>query len=59
MDGLIDSHQWASKIETQRFLFGKPELKIRKDARTINNKTSLRVMSLPLKVSSFLRWIAR
>ena len=59
MDRPIDSHQWASKVEAQRLLSGKPELKIKNDAQTAKEEPALRVISLPHKVSSFLRWIAK
>jgi hypothetical protein len=57
MEGPIDSHQWASKIELQRFLSGKPDLKISEDARKANEEPTLRVMSLPPRMSSLLRWL--
>jgi hypothetical protein len=56
MERPIDSHQWASKIEVRRLLSGKSDLKIREDNRMANDKPASRVMSLPLKLSSFLRW---
>lgn len=59
MNRPIDSHQWANKVEAQRLFSGKPELRIRNDAQTANDEPALRVISLPYKVRSFLRWIAR
>lgn len=58
MERQIDSHQWASKIEVRRLLSGKPDLKIRKDTRKVDDEPTLRVISLPPKMSSFLRWFA-
>jgi len=33
MEGHIDSHQWASKMETHCLISGKPDLEIEPDAR--------------------------
>jgi len=33
MEGQIDSHQWASKIETHQLISGKPDLEIETEVR--------------------------
>ena len=55
MEGQVDSHQWVSRMETQRRLSGKPDLKIEAHTQTDNDPSTLRVRSLPGKMSSFFK----
>ncbi|HEC03631.1 MAG TPA: hypothetical protein ENI81_08855 [Phycisphaerales bacterium] len=59
MERPIDSHQWASKIEARHLLSGKPESVMMNDAHAANDESALRVISLPPKISSIIRWFAR
>ena len=46
MDGAIDSHQWASKMQTQCLLSGKPDLDIDPDALMACDELAVLVKSL-------------
>jgi len=57
MERRVDLHQWASKIEMQRLLTGRPDLKIEERAQVADDEPALRVKSFAAKACSFLQWL--
>lgn len=60
MNGAIDSHQWASKMQTRCLLSGRPDLEIDPDVLMAGDEMVLLVKSLLHRVTSpFKRPIPR
>lgn len=49
MERSVDSHNWASKIEIQRLFAGKPDLRIKVDARATGDEPTMAVKTGRIK----------
>lgn len=56
MEAQIDSHQWASKIETQGLLSGKSDLSLEAHAQTADDEPTPCQPPLTRRIASLFKW---